>query len=271
VEVTVNAASLPTESDYFALDDQLRDLYDVLVKTTDPAERARLLYKLFQVQQHQAKIHTAVFGPDPIEDEGGRDLAESLGYSAILYGLLADVEKAVAYPRLGRRNTTTPLEPHAGAILDQMAQTPDLGARMRLLKSLDEAVDQVIGPQAAETLWHLPAPGWSGPLTVEEKDAWLAEQGMGNDVETFDRAANRAWPWLLFALTVAVTIAGAVFAYLWWESGSLLLAGISALVAVITPTAYVKGRLSQRRFLTEDDNEDDRGAADAGYLDELDD
>lgn len=245
----------PTRDHYFAAEDEMRVAHVALAEAADPAERATLLYKLFRAQQRQAKMHTAVFGPVPLDDEAGRDLAESEAHSATLYGLLADVEQAIAYPGVGQRGyTDTPLEPHAGATLNRMAATPDLDARMRLLNDLIGDLEEVIGGQAVETLWCLPAPGFSGPLTVEEKDAWYAENGYGvTGVATFSRAMDRYAPRLAFAAVVFFSLLGIALTGRALAMGSWPLDALGLALAVGVPVMYVRTRLARRRFLAMDE------------------
>jgi hypothetical protein len=86
----------------------------------------------------------------------------------------------------------TSLEPVAAAILDRMAETPDLGTRMRMLGELAAAVAPIVGAQAAEALWCLPAPGHTGPQTDEERVRWMDERGI--------RAARFTFGWTAFAV-----------------------------------------------------------------------
>lgn len=153
---------MATKDDYFRTEKPIGDLMDRLNESTDPTARPELLYRIAAVEQRLADIHLEVFGPDPIEWEGGRDLAESIGFSALLLRLLGDVEQAVDGD--GRRWLTSSwLEPYAGPVLDRMATTQDVGARSVLLLDLYEAVVPHVGGQAAETLACLPyRPGFRG-------------------------------------------------------------------------------------------------------------
>jgi len=144
-----------------------------------PGERADLLTALADHEYLMAYTHRAAFGPDPMAHEDGRDLAESLKFSAELAGLLAEVERCVADGRPFGRCGTFPLIAAAGPVMAIMAITADLAGRTALLAELYDAVEPVIGGQAAELLWCLRSPGHSGWLTVAAKDRWAAEPGSG--------------------------------------------------------------------------------------------
>jgi hypothetical protein len=157
-----------TQADYFALDREMGRIYDRISETTDGHERARLLIDAYETEGAMATMHREVFGPDPLPDEPGRDLADALASSAVLLSLLADVE-LVACGDLTRRFTTdTWLEPHAGPVLDRMAATGTAEERAGLLEDLFDAVVPQVGGQAAEVLACIPlAPGlrgWDGGL-----------------------------------------------------------------------------------------------------------
>jgi hypothetical protein len=193
------------EAAYWQLDEGLRAAHIALAEAGAARERAWLLGKLAEYELASARAHPHLFGPDPLEDEGGRDLSESMGWSATLYRLLADVERVVAvnyvhigqygdgepmYSRIGRevrREVGTLLEAEAGPILNRMSHTPDLAERVKLLEDLADAVADLVGAQALETLWCLPSPGYSGWLTVAEKDAWWRTAGYGDGMESFSR------------------------------------------------------------------------------------
>lgn len=81
---------------YFELSNQADTIMQGLRRTADPAERAVLLERLADREAQMAAVHTAAFGPDPIAEEGGRDLAESTSMSADLLRMLAETERAVA-------------------------------------------------------------------------------------------------------------------------------------------------------------------------------
>ncbi len=147
---------------YWAADDAARTAHGHLAHETNPHRRGRLLRSLAEHQIDQARLHFGAFGPDPLEDEDGRDLADSMAHSAHLYQLLREVEFAVADGRPRLRDGTA-LGHAAGDVLDRMAGMPDLPARMRLLEDLYDVVLPLVGGQAAETVACIPAPdmvGW---------------------------------------------------------------------------------------------------------------
>lgn len=156
---------MATSNDYFRIEKPIGALLDRLNESTDPAVRGELLDGMAAVEQQLADVHLEAFGPDPMEDEGGRDLSESIAHSALLLRLLGDVEYAVADSR-ARRVTRTWLEPYAGPVLDRMAGAFEPYDRAMLLKELYEAVEPYVGAQAAETLACLPLwpglRGWDG-------------------------------------------------------------------------------------------------------------
>jgi hypothetical protein len=162
-------------AEYWALEARLGNAHRRLATTVDATGRARLLWTLSQVQLDQANVHDAAFGPDLFEPEceeefaldavglyerdAAGSMAQSMRWSATLYRLLAGVEEAVVYTRLGRRERMSAVLGQASdEVLDRMATTPDLGARMTLLDDLYEAVVDKVGGQAAETIACLPYP-----------------------------------------------------------------------------------------------------------------
>jgi len=155
-----DSESEAAEREYWALDDQLRELHGRLAVEAGSEQRFRILLRMSDAEQAQARLHDQAFGAERLPHNGVRmDAAQSMLWSACLYRLLADVEKAVTYPRLGRRDTTIDLERCAGAVLDRMATTPDLAERMALLPELAEAVAPKVGNDAAETVYRVPWPG----------------------------------------------------------------------------------------------------------------
>ncbi|GAA4522460.1 hypothetical protein GCM10023191_101710 [Actinoallomurus oryzae] len=81
---------------YFATDGPAHAISRRLHTSADPATRAGLLDALADIDAELARQHPAAWGPDPIEHENGRDMAESLASSASLLRHLADTERAVA-------------------------------------------------------------------------------------------------------------------------------------------------------------------------------
>lgn len=140
---------LGARREYVDIDRQLDAIYDELAETDRAATRAVLLAKCGKLTLAQADVYTAGWGDDPLDD--GMDMAQSLRWSAMLYRHLADVEQAVAYQDLGRRQyASAVLGVEADDLLSRMAATPDLDARMALLDGLYEAVLGKVGGQAAE-------------------------------------------------------------------------------------------------------------------------
>ena len=127
-----------------------------LADETYPEHRATLLYRCAAATRTQAGVYTDAYGPAQRPDD--MDVAQSLAWAGVIYGLLADVEEAVAYPARGRRDTTTELEGVAGDILDAMAAEPDLTKRHAMLGRLYDAVRPVTGAMAAATIACLPVP-----------------------------------------------------------------------------------------------------------------
>jgi hypothetical protein len=160
---------------YWALDRDAHRLHRQIADAADPAIRAILLAKIAAVELRMADLHDDVFGPDLFEPDNVEDealdalglyvrdpagsLAQSMRLSAMMYRLLGDVEQAVAYPHMGRRQPSSALVGVAAdVILDRMAVTPDLGDRMAFLDDLYESVVDKVGGQAAETIACLPYP-----------------------------------------------------------------------------------------------------------------
>lgn len=142
---------MPFKADYFDLEKRMSRVFDQLSETLDPRERSLLLGEAAALEGDMAGMHLKVFGPAPNEDEAGRDLAESMRYSALLLDLLADVELAVATDGR-RRDGSSWLEPFAGRWLTRMASTVPGRQRMALLRDLYDAVEPHVGGQAAELL-----------------------------------------------------------------------------------------------------------------------
>jgi hypothetical protein len=175
---------MASRHDYDRLIGQYGPLWDRMTETHDPVERARLLDAVAEVDQQVADIHMEVFGPDPIESEGGWDLAESHAHSARLLRVLADVERATD-STLRRKLTASWLEPCASPVLGRMACRVEIDSRAQLLGAFYEAVVDHVGGQAAETLACLPyAPGRSG---------WDGELYLPASFPKLARVLWRAW------------------------------------------------------------------------------
>lgn len=164
---------------YWAADAEIRRPLDGLAVASEAAERARLLERCAQLEQQMADTYTAAYGPDPIEWEDGRDLAESMRHSAQLYRLLAAVEEHVGWGVELPRAEVVYQAPTLGAIawpvLERIAAEPVLAARTVLLEELYEAVEPVVGGQAAEAIACLPSPGYIGWDSLRERGDWYAE------------------------------------------------------------------------------------------------
>jgi len=249
-EATAIPTEVTAESTYWDADERLRSAHTALAGAADPGERARLLTELADAQDEQARVHHDAFGPDPLDDEGGRDLAESLAYSALLYRLLADVEAAVAEPVRGRRVADSVLEPHAGTALEHMAATPDLRERTELLEDVALAVAEVAGAQAVETLWCLPSPGYSGWMTIADKDAWRAERGYGPGSEALGRArlvggritiTRRQRALYLLGLPAAARLLQCLQAR---RAGRGVVATVAAVLALVSVVTSIAGSLA---------------------------
>ncbi|MEU7802720.1 hypothetical protein AB0B10_26010 [Micromonospora arborensis] len=112
-----------------------------------------------------ASLRREAFGPEPLDERGAVDMAESLALSALLVLLVADAENAVT-SATARSLTSTELEAHAGPVLERMAGTRDPEERGELLDDLYDAVVDVVGEQAADSIAGLPAPGHWESVTV---------------------------------------------------------------------------------------------------------
>lgn len=243
---TLEGTPMKTAEDrYFEQEAPLRVAFNGLADVSYPGQRAALLTKVYEARRIQARLYRDAFGED-FDETDGMDLAESTRLEALLYLLLADVERAVSVGG-PRRVTGTELEEAAGEILDRMAAHPDLVWRARMLEPFADAVGDIVGGQAAEALWYIQSPGMVGWMTLAERDAWNAEHGYGSAT-----AANR-WARrgpLLLALVVAV----ASFGLMCWT----ILAAVQhdragelsgAIVSVVLWTWYIRGLIRRRRIL----------------------
>ena len=157
-------AQSAAEAAYWAADTAAREAHAELGRTVDPQRRARHLRTLADRELDMAQQFHAAFGPDAIPGEG-RDMTISLGHSAHLLFLLHCIEYAISINR-GRYADGSDLDHAAEMVLDEMAATPDLMDRMRLLERLYDVVEPLVGGQAAETVACLPAPGMRGWETL---------------------------------------------------------------------------------------------------------
>jgi hypothetical protein len=150
---------------YFATAEPGYGITSRLHVTADPAERAELIEALADIDEALASQHTAVWGPDPIEHEGGRDMAVSLASSAELLGHLAFTERSIAaecpaeYMETGGR-----LWEEVYARFDlytsvnelmlwvELAATTDRATRAGLIDQIWEYAAERVGGRAAEGL-----------------------------------------------------------------------------------------------------------------------
>lgn len=125
-----------------------------LYTIADPAGRALALEALAAIEAKLAGLHSAAFGPDPIEHENGRDMAESLTASTELLDMLAATERVLA-------GYCTEMEfeawligiPAAEAKLWWvLAAEADRAARADLIEQLADLAAERVGGQAAEEL-----------------------------------------------------------------------------------------------------------------------
>jgi hypothetical protein len=130
-----------------ALDRRAGQLLADLDGAADHDTRHRLIAKLAAAEQARAHLHRTEFGDDP-------EKFLSLAHAALLLRLVADTEKAIACPGHGRRYTDSPLERHAGLVLDRAVAAGRIGRAV--LGELSDAVLPVVGGQAAKVLAVLP-------------------------------------------------------------------------------------------------------------------
>jgi len=215
------------QTEYRQLDRAIHRPLDELAVTGDPQRRAELLADCAQITLRMAEVYPTAFGLDPLPDEPGRDLADSMRYSGRLYGLLAQVEESVARGRSTLPSGTSPLVTAARPVLERMATEPALVVRASMLAELYDVVEPVVGGQAAELLACLPSPGWLGWETLRERGDWWVElpvtpPGLWCAARTAVVARLRArlqglrglWRWISRASTeqIARVRAGAAYA-----------------------------------------------------------
>jgi hypothetical protein len=144
------------ETLYFTVDAPAHALAEGLAECTDPHRRAALLEALGQVELAKAALHRPAFGPDPMEDEDGRDLADSTWWSGQMLLKLAEAEKAYANRRPRRkprwRWQQGPLERAGGRWLDILANRRQDRPSSIALNELYWAIRPTIGGQAAEMI-----------------------------------------------------------------------------------------------------------------------
>lgn len=150
-------------AEYFAADRHLRQLWGQLEAAGgDAEERGRVLLTMAGELESRAEVYTAAFGPDPIEWENGRDMAESAASEAELMWWLAATEIEMAERRTGKGyssldgiavgNDRRPPSTEARPWLEVLCHTADLAKRAQLVDNLYGAVVWVVGGQATEVL-----------------------------------------------------------------------------------------------------------------------
>lgn len=154
------------EAAYWSADEVARTAHMDLAHTTDPHRRAKLLRTLAELEIEMARQHRTAFGNDWLDDDR-IDMSASLAHSSHIYGLLRHVEYAVSVNR-PRFRVSSGLDQAAVDVLDEMAATSDLTARMRLLKGFYDIALPFVRAQAGETIACLPSPGMIGWLTLDE-------------------------------------------------------------------------------------------------------
>lgn len=139
---------------YFTTARPAHNINTRLYTITDPASRALALEALAEIESKLGDRHTAAFGPDPVEHENGRDMAESLTASAVLLDVLSATEHVLA-----GRCTEVQFEswligiPDAEAKLWRtLAHESDRAARAELIEQLADLAAERVGGQATEAL-----------------------------------------------------------------------------------------------------------------------
>jgi hypothetical protein len=159
-------AEVGAEEVYYASDRVLGYLLIELEDEGDPAARSAILRAMAGLEYARSRAHTPALGPDPNEDEGGRDVAESDRLASALLYLLAGIESAVCMGQeciFDGRFDWTWLTAEGRDVAQRMAATPDLPTRHAMLANLYDAVHPLVGGQAAEVIACIPAPD-CGPL-----------------------------------------------------------------------------------------------------------
>lgn len=142
--------------EYFAAQSLAADYSRDLYTTTDPAARAELLDRFADMEAAMGRVHRAAFGPAPIDDEGGRDVAEALGHSADLLRAVGSTERAISgdltelwtIPEpVWRDGTAEEMELWA-----ELARTREHIERARLIERIWPYATERVGGQAAESL-----------------------------------------------------------------------------------------------------------------------
>lgn len=121
----------------------------------DPARRAELLDTMATEDEHQARLHTAAFGPEPVPGEPCRDMSEALASCAVLHRAVAATERALATGQPRVPATDPRIEEVGRELLDQLATEPDPAHRAELCTALHDVVAPIVGAHAAMTLTGL--------------------------------------------------------------------------------------------------------------------
>lgn len=136
------------------------DLYDI----GDHTRRACLLFRMAELQGELAGMHPAVYGPDPLPGDEGRDHAEWLAGTATLYRLLAltEVSLTTADPGMSAAGlfamTNCPTGTDQIALDSEqrlwrnLAASADHDHRGRLIEQLADYVAKRLGEDEAESL-----------------------------------------------------------------------------------------------------------------------
>lgn len=134
------------QSDYTKLEETRGRLHKELNTTHLPKERAVILELLAGIDEELAVLHSAAFGYDPIMSEGGRDMAESLASSAVLYRSLASTERGqTPFAQAGVSVDET-------ALWGELAGTINHRARAGMIRLIHKDAAERVGALAAEVL-----------------------------------------------------------------------------------------------------------------------
>lgn len=215
---------------------QAAKAHAALYRTADPAARAELLDRYAYAKLTMGEVHHTAYGPYPIEDEGGRDMAESLTSSAALLALLALTERGVAIqgddPTAHLSLTIKVGSPTAEecALWGRLVLTADRAARADLIDQIYPLAAERVGAQAAEGL---------GSLASTERSLACAAAGHPHPYRWL------SWPPPRGAVLLVCFASGALIA----TPGMPALAkavGIAIAVAVTVLTVVVTTRLGNR-------------------------
>lgn len=124
------------------------DIIDQLWTVDDHGQRADLLYALGNKETALADLHPIAWGAEPNPDEGGRDMAESLGSSSILIRAVAATERPHGAIEVWL-DTASAAE---SAMWRKLATVRDRQERANLLDQIHDHAADRYGGQAAEVL-----------------------------------------------------------------------------------------------------------------------